>query len=388
MNETDETLATTKGRAPHKFHGAVNTPVYRASTILFPSLDAFRDQSKVDYTYARQATPTSRALEEAITALEGEKAARTVLTPSGTSAVAIALLSQVESGDHIIAGDNIYSPSRRIIDSLQNKFNITADYIPANASLDNIASLITTRTKVIFVESPGSLTFEMCDIPALATLAHKHNAKLIVDNTWASAYFFKPLDKGADISLQSASKHILGHSDALLGTITATENCAYAVRSTHKTFGHCVGADDAYLALRGLRTMPTRLKQHMKNALDIAHLLQQYTFIRDIRYPALASDPGYTLWKRDFTGAASLFGIITEPIPEDKLAAMLDNMRHFGMGYGFGGYESLMIPASPRRTAQPWDKENGQLLRLHIGLEHSDDLKADLEDGFKRAGLL
>ena len=380
----DETKAILGGRAPENFDGAVNTPVYHASTILYPSLAAIRGTEKIPFTYGRRGTPTSLALETAMNELEG--AAGTVLTPSGASAVALAILSAVKSGDHILMVDTVYYPTRKFCDGFLRDMGVETEYYDPLIG-GAIVSLIRDNTSLIFMESPGSQTFEMQDVPAIVAAAKTKGVMTAIDNTWATPLLFKPLAIGVDMSIQAATKYIVGHADALLGTIATTEAHHTKLRSVHGQIGFCAGPDDIYLALRGLRTMPTRLKQHQQAALHIAEWLQALPFVRSVLYPALPDAPGHDIWQRDFDGAAGLFSFELDPCSEEQLAAMLDNMRLFGMGYSWGGFESLIVPCEITRTTTRFETD-GQMLRLNIGLEHIDDLKADLRDGFQRAGYI
>ena len=379
----DETKHITVGRDPENHFGAVNMPVYHASTIIYPNLDALRGRTPVPYSYGRRATPTTRALENAICTLEG--GAGCVLTPSGMAAVATAILSVVKSGDHLLMVDCAYAPTRHFCDSHLKNMGIETQYYDPLIGGD-IAKLIRDNTALIFCESPGSQTFEIQDIPAIIQAAKKRGVKTALDNTWATPYFFKAMAHGIDLSIQAATKYIIGHADALLGTITANKESYAALKKTHASLGQCAAPDDVFLALRGLRTLPTRLKQHQQSALALAAWLQQFDFVKQVFYPALPEAAGHDLWKRDFEGASGLFGIEIDAIDDTRLAAMLDNMQLFAMGYSWGGFESLIVPSEIIRTASKFDNKR-LFLRLHIGLEHVDDLRADLEAGFIRAGF-
>ena len=380
----DETKAILGGRTPENFDGAVNTPVYHASTILYPSLAAIRGTEKIPFTYGRRGTPTSLALETAMNELEG--AAGTVLTPSGASAVSLAILSAVKAGDHILMVDTAYYPTRKFCDGFLRDMGVETEYYDPLVG-GGIDALIRDNTALIFMESPGSQTFEMQDVPAIVAVAKAKGVMTAIDNTWATPLLFKPLAFGVDMSIQAATKYIVGHADALLGTIATTEAHHTKLRSVHGQIGFCAGPDDIYLALRGLRTLPTRLKQHQQAALHIAEWLQTLSFVRRVLYPALPQAPGHEIWQRDFNGAAGLFSFELDPCSEAQLAAMLDNMRLFGMGYSWGGFESLIVPCEITRTATRFQTD-GHMLRLNIGLEHIEDLKADLHDGFQRAGYI
>jgi len=376
-----ETRLAHAGRAPARYHGFVNTPIYRGSTVLFPTVASLEANAQ-DFTYGRLGTPTVKALEEAIAELEG--GTRTLLTPSGLSAIAASLLAFVSAGDEILVSDSVYRPTRRVCDHVLKRLGVrTIYYDPLIGS--GIKKLLSAKTKLVFAESPGSQTFEVQDIPAIVKAAHDAGAVVILDNTWATPLYFKPFAHGVDVSIQAATKYIVGHADAMLGAITASEKVARAVEKSHEDLGLCPGPEDAYLGLRGLRTLSVRLARHQQSALELARWLKSRPEVARVLHPALPSDPGHALWRRDFTGASGLFAIILKPASHAALAAMLDGLSLFGMGYSWGGFESLILPFDPRdyRTATTWEAE-GPALRLHVGLEDVDDLKADLEAGFAR----
>lgn len=379
----DDSILVHAGRHPKKNKGVVNPPVYHASTILFPTLDAFygRDKS-VKVTYGRKGTPTTFALQDAVCELEGGYG--TVLTSSGLSAVTTAIQACTKTGDHVLIPDSVYGPTRFFMDKTLARFGVVAEYYDPVLGAD-IEKLIRQETSVIFMESPGSWTFEVQDVPAIVAVAKKHGIISMIDNTWAAGYFFKPLALGVDISIQAATKYIVGHSDAMMGVITCNEATFGKVQEMAFLSGACAGPDDVYLAQRGLRSMGTRLRQHHENGIKLAQWLQQRPEVTRVMHPALPDDPGHALWKRDFTGACGLFGFVMKPMHEKQLAAMMDHMEFFGMGYSWGGFESLLIPTNPAsiRTASKWTDE-GQTMRVHVGLEDIDDLIADLEAGFKR----
>ena len=376
-----ETRLAHAGRAPARHHGFVNTPIYRGSTVLFPTLAGLEANAQ-DFTYGRLGTPTVKALEEAIAELEG--GTRTLLTPSGLSAIATSLLAFVSAGDEILVSDSVYRPTRRFCDHVLKRLGVrTIYYDPLIGA--GIKKLLGAKTKLVFAELPGSQTFEVQDIPAIVKAAHDAGAVVILDNTWATPLYFKPFAHGVDVSIQAATKYIVGHADAMLGAITASEKAARAVERTHEDLGLCPGPEDAYLGLRGLRTLSVRLARHQQSALELARWLKSRPEVARVLHPGLPSDPGHALWRRDFTGASGLFAIILKPASHAALAAMLDGLSLFGMGYSWGGFESLILPFDPRdyRTATTWEAD-GPALRLHVGLEDVDDLKADLEAGFAR----
>lgn len=382
---SDASLATTLGRDAKAFIGAVNPPVYHASTILFDTYETLKNlPDSVPYTYGRFATPTSQALTDSIAHLEG--GAGSFLTPSGLSACVLALISAVRAGDHILVTDSVYGPTRQFCDSYLAQIGVAVDYYdPAiGAAIDE---QITDKTAAVFVESPGSVTMDMQDIPAISAAAHAKGAVVLMDNTWATPLFFKPLQHGVDISIQAATKYIVGHSDAMLGVVTANAEMYDKVKQHHRLFGLCAAPDDIYLALRGLRTLPVRLQQHMANALHLAQWLREQPIVREVLYPALPEAAGHALWQRDFLGASGLFSILLEPCSDKAIAAMIDNMRFFKIGYSWGGYESLIVPFdSPRvlRFCEQSGHAGARLLRLHIGLEDAQELQQDLKEGFER----
>jgi cysteine-S-conjugate beta-lyase len=369
------------GRHPEAQHGFVNTPVYRGSTVLFPTLAKLKSRDQA-YTYGRRATPTTHALEDAITELAG--GASTILTSSGLCAVSTALLAFVQSGDHILMTDSVYQPTRTFCDKMLTRLGVETTYYDPLMG-ENVSDLIKANTRLIFVESPGSQTFEMQDIPAIAKVARAKNIWLLADNTWASPLFSKPLALGADVVIEAATKYIVGHADAMLGAVTANARAAKHLDNAKEALGTCPGSEETYLALRGLRTLHVRLAHHMQSALDMARWLEGRLEVSRVLHPALETHPGHGIWKRDFTGASGLFSIVLKPVSEKALAAFLDGLMLFGMGYSWGGYESLIIPFDPKtyRTATRWS-EAGPALRLHIGLEDINDLKADLDAAFTR----
>ena len=371
------TLATALGRMSAEHYGAVNTPVYRASTILYHDYAAMTGADP-EYTYGRRGTPTTRSFEEAVGALEG--AARTVTVPSGLNAIATAILSVCGAGDHLLVADNAYSPTRIFCDKTLKRFGVETGYFAAG---DDIAPLLRSNTRAVFCESPGSLTFEMQDIPALAKAAHANGASVLMDNTWATPLFFQPLKHGVDLSIQAATKYVGGHADVMLGYISANESHAARLHQTHGNLGLYASGDDCFLGLRGLRTLPVRLARHQETGLKLARWLEKRPEITRVLHPGLESDPGHGLWKRDFSGACGLFGLVLKPVPEQAVAAFVDGLRHFGLGWSWGGFESLIVPSHITRTVRPFPAE-GPVLRIHAGLEDAGDLIADLEEGLER----
>ena len=381
-----DTLLTVAGRDPEANFGIVNPPVYHASTVLYPNLEALDDASRHRLPgkvyYGRYGTPTTFALEEAVAALEGGW--RSIAVGSGVAAVTASLLAFVKAGDQVLIVDSVYSPSRRICNQLLARFGVaTTYYDPAIGA--RIAELIQPNTRVVFLESPGSLTFEVQDAPAIIAVAKQAGVTVVVDNSWSAGLYFKPLALGADISIQAATKYIGGHSDLMMGLLTTTEAAYQPLRHTISDLGCASGPDDCYLALRGLRTLGVRLARHWQTGVKLAEWLKSRPEVVRVRHPALPDDPGHSLWKRDFTGASGLFSFEIRVVPRSALAAMVDGMKLFGMGYSWGGFESLILPSDPRpiRTATSWPGDTS-LIRLHAGLEDPDDLIADLEAGFAR----
>ncbi len=369
------------GRAPFEHHGFVNPPVYRGSTVLYETLEALKSR-KQKYTYGRRATPTTRALEEAIVHLEG--GAATILTSSGLGAVSTAILAFAEAGDHILITDSVYQPARAFADRLLKRLGVETTYYDPTIGA-GVARHFRPNTRLIVVESPGSQTFEMQDIPAIAAVARANNVWVIADNTWATPLFCKPLALGADVSIQAATKYIVGHADAMLGAVTANARAAKHVDNAKEALGTCPGSEETYLGLRGLRTLDVRLERHQRSGLAVAEWLAGRAEVDRVLHPALPGHPGHDIWKRDFTGATGLFTIVLKPVAEKSLAAFLDGLKLFGMGYSWGGFESLVIPFDPTsyRTATQWTGP-GPALRFHVGLEAVEDLIADLAAGFKR----
>jgi cysteine-S-conjugate beta-lyase len=376
---TADTIATHAGRMSREHYGVVNTPVYRASTILYENLAAL-EAADAPFIYGRLGTPTSRSLEEAATALEG--GARTVLCPSGLGAITTAILSVCGAGDHLLATDSCYGPTRSFCDKTLARLSIeTTYYNPLIGS--GIGNLFRTNTRAVFCESPGSLTFEVQDVPAIARVAHERGASVLIDNTWATPLFFRPFEHSVDISIQAVTKYVGGHADVMLGYVTANEAHAQRVKDTNEELGLCAGGDECFLALRGLRTLPVRLARHQQTAVTLARWLAERPEVTRVLHPALEGDPGHAIWRRDFSGSSGLFGLILKPVTSSALAAFFDGFSCFGLGYSWGGYESLIVPAHMKRTVRPFAAE-GPLLRIHAGLEDPDDLLADLERGFDR----
>ena len=375
------------GRKPVNAPATVNVPMHRASTVLFDSLAALhKTQQQWNHdeqvpTYGIFNMPQALALENAVAAIEGGYRATTY--PSGLAAVAGALMAVVKSGDHVLMTDSSYGPGRQFCETFLQRMGVeTTFYDPLIGA--EIATLIRPNTTAIYTESPGSHTFEIQDIPAIAAAAHARGAVVIMDNAWATGLFFNAFEHGVDLVIQPATKYYAAHSDVLIGLVIANEKTWPQLRHAAYQLGQRASPDDCFLTLRGMRTMGVRLRQHQESALRITQWLQTRPEVTRVLYPALETDPGHALWKRDFTGATGLFSIELKPCSDEQLAAMIDHYALFGLGYSWGGFESLVVPADLRygRTVRPW--QGGPLVRYSIGLEDADDLIRDLEAGFNR----
>ena len=376
-----ETRLVTAGRDTRAQKGFVNPPVVHGSTVLYPTAEDLHAR-RGEFQYGRYGTPTTRALQETLMALEGPQCAGVGIAPSGLAAITTALLAVLKAGDHVLVCDNVYRPSRNFCNGLLTRYGVETTYFDPLIG-GAIEKLFKANTRAVLVEAPGSQSFEMTDIPAIAGAAHARGALVIDDNTWATPLFHRSLDQGVDVSIQAATKYIGGHSDIMFGTISANARVWPRLAETIRLLGVCAGPDDVFLALRGLRTLAVRLAQHHRSALEMARWLATRPEVVRVLHPALESDPGHAIWKRDFTGASGLFSIVLKPAPQLAVDALLDTVTLFGMGYSWGGFESLVIPFDcvDYRTATQW-APGGPALRLHIGLENVDDLKSDLERGF------
>ena len=386
-SQRDATRAITRGRTSAEHHGVVNTPVYHASTILHPDVDAFEKRhdpnaNRRKVIYGLLGTPTTFDLEEVLADLEGGHDA--VLVPSGLASISVALLSFLRPGDHLLVADTVYPPTRSFCDQHLARFDITVDYYDPLVG-GEIESLIQPATRVIFMESPGSFTFEVQDIPAITEVARKRGITTILDNTWSTPLFFKSFSHGVDVSVHAATKYLSGHSDVVMGAIICAEHAWDNVRRTHRHLGQCVGPDDAYVTLRSIRNLSTRLNAHHKQGLALAEWLAQRDEVAKVLHPGLSEHPGHAVWQRDYLGACGLFSIVLHPKSREAVLAMVNGMELFRIGASWGGFESLMIPVYPEqyRTATAWDASR-PTLRIHAGLEDLDDLTSDLEAGFKR----
>jgi cystathionine beta-lyase len=376
-----ETRLVTAGRDAKAQKGFVNPPVVHGSTVLYPSAEDLHAH-RGEFTYGRHGTPTTRALQETLMALEGPQCAGVGIAPSGLAAITTTLLAVLKAGDHLLVCDNVYRPSRNFCNGVLARYGVEITYFDPLIG-GAIETLFKTNTRAVLVEAPGSQSFEMPDIPAIAAVAHAHGALVIDDNTWATPLFHRSLDQGVDISMQAATKYIGGHSDIMFGTISANAGAWPTIAENIRLLGVCAGPDDVFLALRGMRTLAVRLNQHYRSGLEMARWLAMRPEVQRVLHPALESDPGHAIWKRDFTGASGLFSVVLKPAPQKAVDALLDTVKLFGMGYSWGGFESLVIPfdCDGYRTATKW-APGGPTLRLHIGLENVDDLKADLDRGF------
>jgi cystathionine beta-lyase len=376
-----ETLLVLAGRDPVRFDGAVNPPVHRATTLLLDDVDEL--YGKPTKTYALDGMAVQETLMGALAAIE--RGAGALLAPSGMAAVTMAFMTVARGGGEFLVTDACYGPTRRLCDTLLKRMGVKTRFIDPRIGA-GVADLITDATCGIFLESPGSITLEIMDTPAIVAAARARNVPVIFDNTWSAGVFFKPFAHGVDLSVQALTKYQAGHADAFMGAVVAsTPQWANRVRMTYKQLGFNASPDDAYLVLRGLRTLSVRLEKQSASALAVARWLAARPEVERVLHPALDSHPDHAIWSRDFLGSSGLFSIVLKPAPRERVKAMCEGYRVFAMGFSWGGYESLIVPSNDniRRVAAPW-KSEGEILRLSIGLEHPDDLIADLEEGFAR----
>lgn len=383
-----ETRLVHAGRDPGSHFGMVNTPVCRGSTILSSSLEEWESRKAPGNPYAsygRFGTPTTRSLESALAELEGGH--RSIVFPSGLAACTHSLLAVVRPGDHVLITDSVYGPSRSFASKVLARFGVDVEFFDPLVG-GEIRRQIRTNTRAVFVESPGSATFEVQDVGAIATEAHRVGAFVIMDNTWATPLFFKPFEHGVDISVQAATKYIVGHSDALLGVATANQGTWPLLQDSAHDFGQTAGPDDLYLALRGLRSLSIRLHRHWENGLLLAESLARHPAVAKVIHPALPGDEGHRLWRRDFKGASGLFAIELQPVARDALDVFFSSLTLFGIGLSWGGYESLALPIDPPlRTVRP-PAQQGPRIRIHAGLESCDDLILDMHGALDRMSSL
>ena len=391
MTRRADTLLVTAGRDPGASFDFVNPPLVRGSTVLHESVADMKARiasrnagADLPVTYGIYGTPTHHAFYEALNALEGGHASWAL--PSGLTACTVPILAFVQQGDHVLVPDSVYWPTRRFCRDTLTRYGVeTTFYDPRIGERGRAAveALFRPTTRVMFLESPGSLTFEMQDVPLLAEIARARGAVSMIDNTWATPLYCQPIALGVDVSIHAATKYICGHSDVIMGTVTSNEAAWPRLRETFHHYGLTTSPDDVYLAHRGLHSMAARLRQHTATAMRLIEWLQAQPEVARILYPALPSDPGHALWKRDMSGASGLFGIVLKPVADERFVAFIDGLQLFGRGYSWGGYESLLIPVFPERTAVPL-KFEGPLFRIAAGLENADDLIADLAAGFDR----
>ena len=380
-NDTKNIIA---GKRKKLSNGFVNSPIYKGSTVLFNTVEEMQSKMKKKNSqtlfYGRFGSPATFEFENAIADIDESYTA--VATASGTAAIVASLLAVLKTGDHILMTDSAYGVSRNLTKKLLNNMGITTTFYNPNLT-NKIKELITNKTKLIFMESPGSLTFEIQNISMIVDIAKKYNLITVIDNTWATSLYLKPMNYGVDISIQSATKYIVGHSDAMLGVITTNKKYAKQIRESAHNLGSCPGPEDIYLGIRGLKTLSIRLKKHQENAMKIIEWFLRQREVNRVLYPALPDNPGYKIWKKDFKGASGLFGVVLENTRKDLIYKMLNNLKLFNMGYSWGGYESLILPVNPEKIRDTYKWNHMDLtLRIHAGLEDPDDLINDLKDNF------
>jgi len=381
----DDTICILAGREPARHDGSVSPPVDRAATRLFEDLPSIEAAHATGRLSAFLGSQTPEYLADAIAALEGS-GAKAIVTSSGMSALSIVFLAVLSAGDHLLAPDNVFGPTRTIADDLLARMGIeTSYYDPTDVGA--LADRLRANTRLVLTESPGSNTFEVSDIPAIAATAHAAGALVAIDNSWATPYLFKPLQHGVDFSICAATKYLLGHSDAIIGSIATTDRFIKRIQDTARQLGDGAGADDAWLTLRGMRTLPLRMRRHDQSARQIAEWLADRPGVRQVLHPALPTASGHALWQRDFTGASGLFGLLVEPLDRARLETFINSLQLFRLGYSWGGFESLALPIQPDATRKTLAFPEGSLIRIHVGLEDPQDLVADLDGAFRAAGL-
>lgn len=372
------------GSTPLDYSGVVNTPVHRASTIILKDYQAFQDRFTVPYRYGREATPSSRAFETSIAALDG--AFNAIATSSGLAAIVSVLNAYAQQGAHFLLPDNFYGFSRQYCTETLSRFGVTISYYDPLIDRAGLEALVTPDTKLIYLESPGSLTYEVQDIAMFVDVAKSHNIPTACDNSWATPLHLKPLDHGIDISIMSATKYLSGHSDAMLGVISCkTEDIYKRVLTAVRQSGNCPGSEEVYLGLRGLRTLDVRMKHHTESGLMLAKWLSGHAAVKTVLHPALPSCPGHENWQKYFTGTSGVFALVLKETDPAKIEAFINALHIFKMGFSWGGYESLIFPEqlSPDRITRPWQGD-GFLLRIHAGLEAVEDLQNDLKTALKQ----
>ena len=385
----DTTRAVVSGRAPAQFEGVANPPVFRASTIISQTVAEW-DERKRRYMadepvtmYGLDGTPTKHLLQTALAELEGGY--RCAIQASGLSACMIPLLAYASTGGHILLSDSVYLNTRQSCNRQMARLGIEVEYYDPMISPKDLRALLRPNTQVLFLESPGSLTFEVQDVPALAETAHQYgDIKVLLDNTWGTPLYFKPFTHGVDVSIQATTKYIAGHSDVIMGSVTTTQPAWSALRQATADWGQTASPDDCYLAARGLRTMPVRLERQYHSGLIVAEYFAKQPEVEAVLHPAMPGCPGHALWKRDFLGACGLFGVVLRSdIPHSVRDDLINHLELYGIGASWGGYESLVMPFDPRtiRSTNAWEKR-GPCFRIHVGLEDPDDLCADLGQAF------
>lgn len=379
-NRRLDTRLMRAGNNPHDFHGFINPPVVHASTVLFPDYETMKSRNQ-KYTYATRGTPTTDALAEALDQLEGS--AGTIVVPTGLAAVTVPMLAFAKAGDHCLIVDSIYGPSRWFANSTLQRLGIEIEYFDPHIG-SGFANLLRENTSMVLIEAPGSNTFEMLDVSAIADASHQAGAIVMMDNTWATPLFFKPLDHGVDISIHALTKYPGGHCDLLLGSVSANERCWKQLRDTQLQLGVCAKGDDCALVLRGIRTMNMRLKQHEKSALQVAEWLDGQNQVERVLHPALPNDPGHEIWKRDFSGSSGLFAFVLKDASETQVGEFLDAMELFELGYSWGGYTSLIVAVNTSDRTIAKAPQGGRLIRLQIGLEDTADLIEDIEQALTK----
>jgi len=378
-----DTKLTHTGNHPDAYHGFVNPPVVHASTVLYPDYETMKNRSQ-KYTYGTRGTPTTDALCEMLDELEGSEG--TVLVPSGLAAITVPLLAFVSAGDHILVLDSCYGPTREFCNKVLARMGVEVEYYDPLIGGD-ISRLMRENTSVVFTESPGSNTFEIQDIPAICDAAHAHDAIVMIDNTWATPLYFKPLEHGVDISIHALTKYPAGHSDLVLGSVSANARCWKKLHAHHGIMGCCASPDDTYMTLRGIRSMGVRIREHEKNSIELAKWMEDHPAIATVLHPALPSHPQHELWKRDFKGSTGLFGFTLKTDDMEKAARFYDALGLIGRGYSWAGYESLavLVNLSDRTIAKGPD--DGILVRLNVGLEDPEDLKDDITQALRAGGF-
>lgn len=379
-----DTILTHGGYDPQDHYGFVNPPITRGSTVLFPDAATMRNRNQ-PYSYGTRGTPLNTVLENITNELEGAEG--TILVPSGLAAVTVPLLGFLSAGDHALFVDTIYTPTRHFADTMLKRMGVDAEYFAPDIGAD-IIDLIRPNTKVIFLEAPASNTFEMQDVPAITALAQERGIITMLDNTYATPLYFRPLEHGVDISIHAATKYPSGHADVLYGMVSANAKHWPALLEAHGTIGACANPEDTYLIIRGMRTMGIRLRHHEKSALDIAQWLETQEGVGAVMHPALKSHVGHEIWKRDFEGSSGIFSFVLKDAGQEHADAFLDALQFFGLGYSWAGYESLAVHVNLRDRTVSKKDYGGQIIRLQIGLEDIEDLRADIANGLRAANAL